>query len=111
MKNKIYYSPEALNDLDEIWEYITEVLCNVTAANNVVDRILKKIDLLEEFSKVGSNLTSLVVIENDYRFLISGNYLIFYRAEEDGVYIDRIFYGRRNYIKILFNDYLNEEDV
>lgn len=110
MKNRIYYSPEALKDLEEICDYITEVLCNLTAANKIVERILKKIDLLEDFSEMGTKLTSLIGIENDYRFLTSGNYLIFYRAEEENVYIDRVLYGRRNYLKILFNDYLDEND-
>lgn len=42
-------------------------------------------------------------IESDYRFLVSGNYLIFYRAYGAEVYIDRVLYGRRDYLRILFD--------
>ena len=32
MANKLHYSPEALKDLDEIWDYISFDLCSVGAA-------------------------------------------------------------------------------
>ena len=43
-------------------------------------------------------------VESDYRFLVSGNYLAFYRAYGNTVYVDRILYGRRDYLRILFGD-------
>jgi len=47
-----------------------------------------------------------VEIETDYRFLVCGNYLVFYRTEADSVFVDRVIYGRRDYIKILFDEAL-----
>lgn len=44
----------------------------------------------------------------DYRFLISGNYMVFYRAVGSDVYIDRILYGRSNYMSVLFKDIHHE---
>ena len=43
-------------------------------------------------------------IESDYRFIISDNYISFYRAYGSEVYIDRILYARRDYMRILFGD-------
>ena len=40
MKNSIHYSPEAQNDMDEIWEYIVFELCNPQAAENTVNKIM-----------------------------------------------------------------------
>ena len=40
MKNRIYYSPEARRDLDDIWDYIVSELQNRSAAERVTDRIL-----------------------------------------------------------------------
>lgn len=68
MKNNILYSPEALNDLDEIWEYIVSELCNPQAAENTVNRIMKAIDNLEDFSEIGTPLSSVTDMKNDYRF-------------------------------------------
>ena len=102
MKNKIYYSSKAQNDLDEIWEYISIELCNPLAAENTINHILDTVDKLENFSKIGAQLSSVTKMENDYHFLVSGNYMIFYRAIEQDVYIDRILYGKRDYLRILF---------
>ena len=44
MKNRIYYSPEARRDLDDIWDYIVSELQNRSAAERVTDRILDAVD-------------------------------------------------------------------
>jgi plasmid stabilization system protein ParE len=104
MKNSIHYSPEAQNDLDEIWEYITIELRSPQAAQNTVNKIMDTIDELENFSEIGALLSSVTDIESDYRFLTSGNYMVFYRAHGQDVYIDRVLLGRRDYLRILFPD-------
>ena len=48
-------------------------------------------------------------MESDYRFLVSGNYLSFYRTYGNEVYVDRILYARRDYMRILFGDITTEE--
>lgn len=103
MKNKIHYSPEALHDLDGIWEYIMVELCNTQAAENVVNRIMDAIDLLGNHAEMGAPLSSVADVEGNYRFVLSGNYMVFYRPDGQNIYIDRILYGRRNYLHILFD--------
>ena len=44
MQSKIAYSPRALKDLDEIWDYIEVELCNLSAAQNTVNGIMDKVD-------------------------------------------------------------------
>lgn len=102
--NKLYYSPEALDDLDEIWEYIFEDLQNPSAAPNTVDGIVDIIEKLQDFSEMGPPLSSVTEVEGDYRFFVCGNYLAFYRVKGEDVYIDRILYGRRDYLRILFGN-------
>lgn len=102
MKNNIHYSPEAQNDLDKIWEYIFSELCNPQAAEHTVTNIMDTVDKLEDFSGIGTPLSSVTDLENDYRFLISGNYMIFYRVIGQDIFIDRILYSRRDYLRILF---------
>ncbi|MCD8367218.1 MAG: type II toxin-antitoxin system RelE/ParE family toxin [Clostridiales bacterium] len=103
MKNKLHYSPDALRDLDEIWEYIQVELSNPSAAANVVNDILDTLDRLEDFAEMGAPLSSVADVESNYRFIQSGNYLAFYRPEGTDIYIDRILYGRRDYLRILFD--------
>lgn len=104
MKNNIQYSPEALKDLDDIWDYIFSELCNPDAADHTINAILDTADQLETFSNIGTLLSAITEIESDYRFLVSGNYLIFYRSYSHEVYIDRILYSKRDYLRILFPD-------
>ena len=107
---KIRLSPLALSDLKEIKEYITDELCNPTAANRIVTKIIKDYSLLETSPKLGPPLSSIVQIDTDYHFLISGKYIIFYKEDDEYVSIYRILYGARDYIKILFSDKLTEDE-
>lgn len=104
MKNKLHYSPNALHDLDEIWDYIVMELCNPEAAVNLVNGIMDTIDKLEEFAEMGAPLSSVADVESDYRFLIYDKYLAFYRSEGTDIYIDRVLYGKRDYLRILFDN-------
>lgn len=45
--NIIFYSPEALQDLDDIGDYITYELSSPLAAYNLLTEITKTVDLLK----------------------------------------------------------------
>ena len=109
MKNKIHYSPESRRDLDDIWDYIVSELQNRSAAERVIDRIMDAVEPLKNFAEMGTPLSSIADVGTDYRFLVSGNYMVFYRVQGNDVYIDRVLYGRSNYMSILFNDLLRED--
>lgn len=109
MKNKIHYSPESRRDLDDIWDYIVSELQNRSAAEHVINRIMDAVDHLKNFAEMGTPLSSIADAGTDYRFLVSGNYMVFYRVQGSDVYIDRVLYGRSDYMSILFQDLLQEE--
>lgn len=101
--NKLHLSFEAQSDLADIKAYITAELENPQAALAVVARITKKIRLLREHGLIGTPLYSPANKNTGYRFLISGNYIILYRAVEEDIFVDRILYGRRDYLRLLFD--------
>ena len=109
MKNKIHYSSESRRDLDDIWDYIVSELQNHSAAERVINRIIDAVDPLKNFAEMGTPLSSIADIGTDYRFLVSGNYMVFYRVQGNDVYIDRVLYGRSDYMSVLFKDLLREE--
>lgn len=109
MKNKIHYSPESLRDLDDIWDYIVSDLQNRSAAERVISRIIDAVDQLKDFASMGTPLSSIADVGTDYRFLVCGNYMAFYRTQSSDVYIDRVLYGRSNYMSVLFKEQLCEE--
>ena len=110
-KNKIHYSAESRRDLDGIWDYIVSDLQNPSAAERIVDRIMDDVDRLESHAEIGAPLSSIADIESDYRFLVTGSYLTFYRVRDNHIYVDRVLYGRRDYLRILFGDVQDEETI
>ena len=106
--SEINFSPDALEDIKEIKAYITDELCNEQSAINTVKKIMKRIRQLENFPKMGSPLSSIVNIHVPYRFLVCGNYITFYKIENNEIYIIRILYGRRNFMQILFGKSFDE---
>ncbi len=111
MKNKIHYSPESRHDLDDIWDYIVSELQNRSAAEHVINRIMDTVGHLKNFAEMGTPLSSIADVGTDYRFLVSGNYMVFYRVQGSDVYIDRVLYGRSDYMSIMFKDLLREETI
>ena len=107
--NNLGLSPEAQEDLSEIKAYIAEDLENPQAALSTVTKITKTIRMLQEHALIGVPLSAIADVNSDYRYLISGSYMIFYRVTGKDVFIDRVLYGRRDYLRILFGDIAEDE--
>lgn len=102
--NRLHLSLDARTDLEEIREYISTELENPSAAKNTIARITKELRILQSFAQAGALLSSITNIQSEYRYLTIGNYMVFYRVLGEDVYIDRILYGKRNYLRTLLGD-------
>ena len=102
--NNLHLSPEAQADLAAIKAYIAADLENPSAALATVTRITKTIRLLREPAYIGTPLSVIANVSGEHRYLVSGNYMIFYRVLGSEVSVDRVLYGRSNYLGILFRD-------
>lgn len=98
---KVYLSGLAKQDLSDAKRYISEELQNPEAAKRVLARIFKSLRVLEQFPHSGTPL-QITGIETGYRSVASGSYRIFYHGDEESVYVVRILYGRRDFMRILF---------
>ena len=107
MPNTLHYSPEALDDLDNTYDYIAFEKQNPIAAQNTVMGIKDAIANLKTLDNIGVRVILPNGIETPYRFVQYKNYLAFYRQIDSDVYIDRIIYGKRDYLQILFHDLLD----
>jgi len=99
---KLRINPLATEDLIEIKNYIAKELENPTAAINVVRKIIDSYEKLKEFPMMGADLSVKVNIKTDFRYLVSSNYIVFYRVDDEYVSIYRILYAGRDYLRILF---------
>ena len=95
--------------MDDIWDYIVSELQTRSAAEHVTNRIMDAVDQLKSFAEMGTLLSSIADVSSEYRYLVSGNYMVFYRVQGNDVYIDRVLYGRSDYMSVLFKDLLREE--
>lgn len=104
-KNKIKYSPAAVDDMDEIFSYISED--DVSAAENLLQKLDRHISGLADFPEIGSVLSEdeYSLIQRGYRFIVVNPYLVFYRVIQETVIIHRILHGRRDYLRELFGSF------
>ena len=102
-KHKIRYTPAAVDDMDEIFSYISQD--NVATAEMMLEKINKEIVKLVEFPNMGSVLSEeeYTIIQRGYRFIVVHPYLVFYRITDNTVIIFRILHGRRDYLRKLFD--------
>ena len=111
---KLSVTPEAINDIGEIKEYIRDELDNLKAANRIADAIRTSYKGLKQTPLIGRELSKYINFKTDYRFLTCENYLIFYRIEKNVIKIVHIIDGRRDYCRVLFGISLNDvliEDI
>ncbi len=104
MTYRIDITSDARDDLKQIREYISIDLNNVKAASKIVGNIIKSIRRLKDFPEIGAPLSARVSEETDYRYLVCGNYNVFYRLESQTVKIVRVLNARRNFMDILFGE-------
>ena len=93
---------EARRDLKSIQDYIGDDCESPQTALKVIEKILDRIENLLTFPDTGTLLSPKVKFPTNYRYARASGYLIFYRHENNQIFVDRIIHGRRNYISILF---------
>jgi plasmid stabilization system protein ParE len=102
MSDKVYtvkLLPKAREDLEGIYRYITEDLCNAPAMLHLADKFEEAFERIAAFP----NSCAVCSPEPTYRKLIVDNYIAFYRVYEDisTVIIFRVLYGMMDYEKYL----------
>jgi len=86
------FHPEAIVDLDEIWDFIAED--NPTAADRLIAEILSAINQLVSFPKQGHKRPDLT--SRPLRFTLVREYLIAYAPDEDALWVVAVMHGRRS---------------
>lgn len=92
---RMIYSPTADADLWEILIYVARD--NEAAAFRLVETIDEKCRLLARFPGIG---TARPELSKNLRSFPYGNYLILYRAIDDGIEVARVVHGARNLRKL-----------
>ena len=103
MSYKIQYSPIAIRDLDRVWSEVCEASKEPESATRYVDDLMDRISEKKEFPKSGSPLYYEGGFTG-YYFIVFKAYMAFYRVQDDRILVDRVVYGKSDYIRILFRN-------
>ena len=102
MQLKVRINPLAFVDVQEIKAYIAGD--NPSAAEAFGNDIYSKLEKLTHFPQMGVSLSPKINMKTDYRYLVCGSYLIFYKIEGEFISVYRILNGVRDYLAILFDE-------
>lgn len=96
-------APVAEDDLDRIFQYISEQLAAPNAANNLMEDMETSIMRLGDFPYSGSPVADDFLSSRGYRKLVVKNYLVFHLIDEANkqVVIMRVLYGAQKYEDLL----------
>lgn len=90
---KIQYSPEAIEDLIRLREFIE--IKNPNAASRIAKAIIKGISQLKAFPHMG-NEVELAPNPKTIRDLYIGNYIVRYLVNAKDIYILRVWHHKEN---------------
>jgi plasmid stabilization system protein ParE len=100
MSYSIEYSKAALRDLERVWADVFEASKSIDITEQYIEDLLDKIEEKKEYPKTGTPL----YYENTftgYYFIVFKSYLAFYRLDKDRMLIDRILFGKSDYMRTL----------
>ncbi|MBO5348252.1 MAG: type II toxin-antitoxin system RelE/ParE family toxin [Clostridia bacterium] len=101
MKYEVILTESAKEELEDIFYYILKKLKAKKAAENFINKIERKILILEDIPNSYCIIDQCKLRKPKYRKLPINNYIVIYRVDEANkkVYIIRIVYKGRNYLK------------
>ena len=103
---QVIWTEPALSDLNEIAEYIA--LDKMSAARRLVQRVFTCVERLEQFPESGRMPSELE--RSKYREIIVGPCRIFYRTDQNKVYILYVMRGEKQLRKYLLEERAQKRD-
>ena len=100
MSYQVEYSKAAIRDLDRVWAEVFEVSKDIEITERYIEDLLDKVEKKSAYPKSGSPL----YYENSftgYYFVVFKAYLAFYRLEKETMLVDRVLFGKSDYMRIL----------
>ena len=107
---KVYFSPEALTDLQQVKESVIEKFNDVELANQILRTIMKSAKNLQIFPGMGMEVRISASDSMGYRYLFVKKNYVFYRIEQDTIRIVRVLNEKQDYMRILYGITEDEDD-
>lgn len=103
---KLEFLPLFYHDLEEIIDYISLILKNPDAANQIIDKIFSAIDERLPFADRFTKYESIHEFHYDYYKINVGNFSVFYVVKDNNqdmkiMEVRRLLYNRRDLSKLI----------
>lgn len=97
------FMPIAADDLDSIYDYISNRLSAQQAAHNLMKKMEECYMHLKTMPHMGTKCLDEYLNKKGYRKLIVDNFITLYKVDDEKkiVTVMRVIYGRRQYEKLL----------
>ena len=96
---EIIWSEFAIKNLKDIFDYYSNKVSN-KVAHKIRKQILNSTKQLPNNPKSGQLELNLKILNLNHRYLISGNYKIIYRIDQNKIIINDVFDTRQNPLKM-----------
>lgn len=100
MEYLVKYSRKAISDLERIREEVFQACQDKDTTDRYLTELVIKINEKKMFPESGSPLIFMGIFTG-YRFVIYKAYIAFYSIENNMVLVDRILFGKSDYLNIL----------
>ena len=97
---KCAYSPLALEDLKRVQKEVFEASKSVSATERYISGLMEAVESKAEFPLSGTPLYWKDSFTG-YYYVVYKAYIAFYRAAEDGIRVERVLYGKSDYLRDL----------
>jgi toxin ParE1/3/4 len=94
---RILRTSDALADLDGIWSYIAD--SNLAAADRLIDKFYARFRILADHPESGE--LQPLLADGSYRRIVEGNYVVYYRPDDDAITIIRVLHAARDESRLL----------
>ncbi len=96
---KIIWTDFAAENLKEIFDFYSAT-ANKKVANKIKQEIFASVKLLVHYPELGQIELYLEKLNEGYRYVLSGNYKVIYKIQDENIIISDVFDVRQNPIKM-----------
>lgn len=100
MKCRVKYSKIAIQDLDRVWTEVFEASKDYDTTEKYINGLMDKVETKASYPESGSPLYYEDSFTG-YYFVVFKAYIAFYRIKKDVMLVDRILFGRSDYMSCL----------
>ena len=90
----------AIRDLDRVWAEVFEASKDYDITTRYIDDLMDKLEAKADYPKSGAPLYYQDSFTG-YYFVVFKAYLAFYRLENEVMLVDRVLFGRSDYMRCL----------